>query len=121
MATVIDAARAMERTIEIGILKALGMKSRAVLLIFLFESVIIGLIGAVIGISSGLGSGKRGYDNLQWRKRILWKHTGNQTGSFGGMTIPLNSNSHNISLDLRSRSQRNLCALSCVAAQNLNQ
>jgi putative ABC transport system permease protein len=43
----------IERTREIGILKALGMKSRTVLYIFLTESVIIGLIGAVIGIASG--------------------------------------------------------------------
>jgi len=43
----------IERTREIGILKALGMKSRTVLYIFLTESVIIGLIGAVIGIVSG--------------------------------------------------------------------
>jgi putative ABC transport system permease protein len=43
----------IERTREIGILKALGMRSRTVLMIFLGESVIIGLIGAVIGIISG--------------------------------------------------------------------
>jgi putative ABC transport system permease protein len=43
----------IERTREIGILKALGMKSRTVLYIFLTESVIIGLIGAVIGVISG--------------------------------------------------------------------
>jgi putative ABC transport system permease protein len=45
----------IERTREIGILKALGMKSRTVLTIFLGESVIIGLIGAVIGIILGWG------------------------------------------------------------------
>jgi putative ABC transport system permease protein len=45
----------IERTREIGILKALGMKSRTVLLIFLSESVIIGLIGGVIGIALGWG------------------------------------------------------------------
>jgi putative ABC transport system permease protein len=45
----------IERTREIGILKALGMKSRTVLLIFLGESVIIGLIGAVVGIALGWG------------------------------------------------------------------
>lgn len=45
----------IERTREIGILKALGMKSRTVLSIFLFEAVIIGLIGAVIGIATGWG------------------------------------------------------------------
>jgi len=43
----------IERTREIGILKALGMKSRTVLSIFLCESVIIGLMGAIIGIISG--------------------------------------------------------------------
>jgi putative ABC transport system permease protein len=43
----------MERTREIGILKALGMKSRTVLTVFLGESAIIGLMGAVIGIASG--------------------------------------------------------------------
>ena len=43
----------IERTREIGILKALGMKSRTVLAIFLGESVIIGVIGAIIGIALG--------------------------------------------------------------------
>ncbi len=43
----------IERTREIGILKALGMKSRTVLTIFLGESIIIGLMGAIIGIISG--------------------------------------------------------------------
>jgi putative ABC transport system permease protein len=43
----------IERTREIGILKALGMKSRTVLTIFLGESVIIGIIGAVIGTILG--------------------------------------------------------------------
>jgi putative ABC transport system permease protein len=45
----------IERTREIGILKALGMRSRTVLGIFLGESVIIGVIGAVIGIVLGWG------------------------------------------------------------------
>ncbi|MHA1860130.1 MAG: ABC transporter permease [Candidatus Asgardarchaeia archaeon] len=43
----------MERTREIGILKALGMKNRTVLLIFLSEAIIIGLIGSLIGIATG--------------------------------------------------------------------
>jgi putative ABC transport system permease protein len=43
----------IERTREIGILKALGTKSRTVLSIFLCESVIIGLMGAIIGIILG--------------------------------------------------------------------
>ncbi|HKZ94923.1 MAG TPA: ABC transporter permease [Candidatus Bathyarchaeia archaeon] len=45
----------MERTREIGILKALGMKGRTVLLIFLSEAIIIGLLGAIIGIALGVG------------------------------------------------------------------
>jgi putative ABC transport system permease protein len=45
----------IERTREIGILKALGMKKRTVLLIFLTESAIIGLIGGVLGIIAGWG------------------------------------------------------------------
>jgi len=43
----------MERTREIGILKALGTKSRTVLLIFLCEAVIIGLMGGAIGVGLG--------------------------------------------------------------------
>lgn len=42
-----------DRTREIGILKALGMRSHTVLMVFLCESAIIGLIGAVVGIASG--------------------------------------------------------------------
>jgi putative ABC transport system permease protein len=74
----------MERTREIGILKALGMKSRTVLLVFLSESVIIGLIGAAIGVASGWtlanlvavvfsGGGAQGF--------------GNQAARTGGMTL----------------------------------
>jgi ABC-type antimicrobial peptide transport system permease subunit len=43
----------IERTREIGVLKALGMKSGSVLRIFLYESVIIGTIGAIVGIILG--------------------------------------------------------------------
>ena len=43
----------MERTREIGILKALGMKSRTVLAIFISEAVIVGLMGAIFGIGLG--------------------------------------------------------------------
>lgn len=45
----------MERTREIGVLKALGMMNRTVLLIFLSEAVIIGFMGAAVGIASGWG------------------------------------------------------------------
>ncbi|MDH5447737.1 MAG: ABC transporter permease [Candidatus Bathyarchaeota archaeon] len=76
----------MERTREIGILKALGMKSRTVLSIFLSEAVIVGLMGAIFGIASGWvlanvvarvfsGGGPFGMSG------------GNQAATVGGMTI----------------------------------
>jgi len=78
----------MERTREIGIMKALGMKSRTVLLVFLCESAIIGLIGAVIGLASGwalanvvaiiLGGGGGLRGNMQ---------AGNQAVASNGLTI----------------------------------
>ncbi|MFP3984676.1 MAG: ABC transporter permease [Candidatus Bathyarchaeia archaeon] len=43
----------MERTREIGILKALGTKNLTVLSVFLCEAVIIGLLGALVGVASG--------------------------------------------------------------------
>ncbi len=48
----------IERTREIGTLKALGMKRRTVLSIFLCESLIIGIIGGVLGIIAGWGLGR---------------------------------------------------------------
>mgnify|MGYP005831327813 CR=1 FL=1 len=45
----------MERTREIGILKAIGAKSRTVLAMFLSEAVLVGMIGGLIGILTGYG------------------------------------------------------------------
>jgi putative ABC transport system permease protein len=45
-----------ERTHEIGILKALGFKNRHILTIFLFQAVIIGFVGGIVGIFIGAGS-----------------------------------------------------------------
>lgn len=73
----------MERTREIGILKALGMKGRTVLLVFLCESVIIGLIGAVIGIA--LGWSLANVVAMIFRGGGLFM--GNQAAVTGGMTI----------------------------------
>jgi putative ABC transport system permease protein len=44
----------MERTREIGIMKALGAKSKDVLLMFLMESSLTGLMGGVIGVVLGM-------------------------------------------------------------------
>ena len=42
-----------ERTKEIGLLGAIGLKPRQISLLFLYEGIIIGLIGAVVGIIMG--------------------------------------------------------------------
>jgi putative ABC transport system permease protein len=48
----------LERTKEIGTMKAVGAKNSDILLIFLFESGLIGLIGGIIGTLLGLGISK---------------------------------------------------------------
>jgi len=45
----------MERTREIGILKAIGAKSRTVLAMFLTEAMLIGIVGGLIGVFLGYG------------------------------------------------------------------
>jgi putative ABC transport system permease protein len=45
----------MERTREIGIMKAIGAKSRTVLSMFLTETMLIGIMGGLIGILMGYG------------------------------------------------------------------
>jgi len=45
----------MERTREIGILKAIGARSRTVLAMFLAEALLIGIVGGLIGVFTGYG------------------------------------------------------------------
>ena len=47
-----------EQTREIGISKAIGAKNGAILYLFIFESVILTLIGGILGILIGLGASK---------------------------------------------------------------
>ncbi len=47
----------MERTKEIGTLKALGYKKRQILVLFLNEALIIGIIGGTLGLGLGIALG----------------------------------------------------------------
>jgi len=43
------------KTREIGVMRAIGAKRKDILIIFLFQGIIIGLIGASVGTAAGLG------------------------------------------------------------------
>ena len=45
----------LERTKEIGVMKAIGAKNSDVLLIFIIESGLLGLVGGIIGVVFGFG------------------------------------------------------------------
>ena len=47
----------LERTREIGTMKAVGAKNKDILLIFLIESGLLGLVGGIVGALIGLGLG----------------------------------------------------------------
>ena len=48
----------LERTREIGIMKAIGAKNYHVMLLFLFESGMLGMVGGIIGVGVGVGLAK---------------------------------------------------------------
>ena len=48
----------LERTKEIGTMKAIGAKNSHILLLFLIESGMLGLVGGLIGVTIGLGLAK---------------------------------------------------------------
>ena len=50
-------ANARERTEEIGILRAIGLKSRQIMLVFLSKATVIGCVGALLGIGLGFWVG----------------------------------------------------------------
>ncbi|MEJ7594428.1 MAG: FtsX-like permease family protein [Planctomycetaceae bacterium] len=65
-------ANARERTEEIGILRAIGLKSRQIILVFLSKATVIGCAGALFGIGLGLGAGSwlggLSSNGLVWRQ-----------------------------------------------------
>jgi len=48
----------LERTREIGILKSIGAHKKDILLIFLYESGVLGIIGGIFGLLAGFGIGR---------------------------------------------------------------
>jgi len=48
----------LERTREIGVMKSIGARNRVILLIFVIESGLLGLLGGIIGIIFGYGIAK---------------------------------------------------------------
>jgi len=55
-----------ERTREIGIMKAVGARKRDIVQLFLVESLILGVIGAIFGVLVGLGFGYLGVTLAGW-------------------------------------------------------
>jgi len=51
-------AAVLERTKEIGTMKAIGAKNSHILLLFLIESGLLGLVGGLIGVGIGIGLAK---------------------------------------------------------------
>ncbi len=48
----------LERTKEIGVMKAIGAKNKDILIIFLIEAGLLGLVGGILGITVGLAAAK---------------------------------------------------------------
>jgi putative ABC transport system permease protein len=48
----------LERTKEIGVMKSIGAQNKDILLIFLIESGLLGLVGGMIGVAIGISLGK---------------------------------------------------------------
>jgi len=75
----INISRIMERSSEIGVRKAFGASSNALVLQFLFENVILTLVGGILGVMLAVGvmqlinnSGLIAYSNLGLNLEILF-------------------------------------------------
>src|SRR6185503_7131583 len=47
----------LERTAEIGVMRTIGASSRDIVILFVAEAVIVGLLGGFVGIAMGVGIG----------------------------------------------------------------
>ena len=80
-----------ERTKEIGIMKANGARNREVMGLFLAEAVLLGLVGAVIGIPLGLagGYGASLYADVGFTVPVGWILIGATMGILTGVVSGL--------------------------------
>lgn len=89
-----------ERTREIGIIGALGLKPREITFLFLLEGILIGLMGAVLGTILGLALtgvlGMVGIDYSQFAN--LTEYTALITGKIYPAFVPLKVLNHAITL-----------------------
>ena len=89
-----------ERTREIGIVGALGLKPREITLMFLLEGILIGVMGAILGTVLGLaltgGLGLVGIDYSQFAN--LTEYTALITGKIYPEFVPLKVLNHAITL-----------------------
>ena len=69
----------LERTTEIGVQKALGARRKTVLFQFLSEAVVIVLLGAICGVTLGVGIAS-GIGSLPFLGSLMGKEVGNDYG-----------------------------------------
>jgi len=65
----------LERTKEIGVLKALGARSRDVLLLFIAEAAGIGLAGGLVGAIVAVGLARLGNSAVDWLTQSITSTT----------------------------------------------
>jgi predicted lysophospholipase L1 biosynthesis ABC-type transport system permease subunit len=63
------------RTVEIAVLKTLGVQGRQITIMFLVESVIMGLIGSLAGLLLGIvfSLGVRSFTQSVWPQTLVWR------------------------------------------------